>query len=194
MSGFHKVPKVPSRHRRSTVISLGWKMSESTDASESKVKGQRSETELSNDLNLKKTVLKSETSCSILKQEMFPAFSNILRDSDRWSHKVQDLPVWKQKMADFCWRHDLSSQKWAGHPHKCTLAGPFSITTIPQLFPSSSLLNSLKLMRDWNPEQVLDETQLLRWFEWGGWLNVVNNSLYSSSSILKLVGSLTSVT
>lgn len=83
MSGFHKVPKVPSRHRRSTVISLGWKMSESTDASESKVKGQRSETELSNDLNLKKTVLKSEISCSILKQEMFPAFSNILRDSDR---------------------------------------------------------------------------------------------------------------
>lgn len=60
-------------------------------------------------------------------------------------------------------RHGLSRQNQAGHPHKCTLRAPFSITTTPQFFPSRLFQNSLDFIREWNLEQVLNATQLLIW-------------------------------
>lgn len=88
--------------------------------------------------------LKSETSCRILNQEMFPGFSNFLCDSDdltnshiclfgngRWQIFVFDYNMWSSWLE--AW--PSPGQKSAGHPHRCTFLGPFRITHHPTALP-----------------------------------------------------------
>lgn len=152
--GFHKEPDVPSWHDCAlfstvchfTGLENRWELRHQW------VKGQRSvqfdSTNLENDLNLEEPV-------EVLDFK-------VKRGAESWSRRWSQHWTWFSPMsspgprflsARFVLyivplglngrRHGLSSQNQAGHPHKCTLWAPLSITITPQFFPSRLLHNSL---------------------------------------------------